>query len=105
MTMRAAATTPEQDATGGHRLARPSLDDARAAVHSLYGPHTGDIWQNLLFTAGLTGNETSSAAMDRMVAVMQAAEPLVQLCARGLQVRVSAYRSLAAKAQDQRESR
>jgi hypothetical protein len=104
MTTRTAAATTDQEATGGHRLSRPTLDDARTAVQSLYGPHTDDVWQTLLFAAGLTGKETTPAALDRLLAVMHAAEPLVRLCARGLQIRVSAYQSLAARAQDQRKS-
>ena len=83
------------DSTGPYRLARPTLPEARAALHGLYGPHTADIWQNLLFSAGLTGAETTPGSLDRLLAVMQTADPITRLCARGLQVRVAAYEQLA----------
>jgi len=91
------AVTPlsGQEATGPYRLARPTLQDAYAALRGLYGPHTDDAWQTLLFSAGLTGQETAPSALDRIVVAMQGAHPLIQLCGRSLRVRVAAYESLA----------
>lgn len=97
--------TSDTEPTGAYRLAQPTLDDARAAVHSLYGPHTDDIWQTLLFRAGLTGTETSPAALERLLGVMHTAEPIIRLCARGLDIRLSAYRSLTTKVQGRHPSR
>lgn len=88
-------TVPTAPSTGNYQLARPTMPDAYAALHGLYGPHTEDIWRNLLFGAGLTGGETDPSALDRLLAVMQQAEPITRLCARGLQVRVTAYQQLA----------
>jgi hypothetical protein len=84
-----------QETTGPYCLTRPTLHEAHSALRSLYGPHTDDLWQTLLFSAGLTGEETASSALDRLLVAMQAAPPLVQLCGRGLRVRVAAYESLA----------
>jgi hypothetical protein len=83
------------DQTGPYRMTRPTLPEAQCALHGMYGPHTADIWRTLLFTAGLRGDETSTAALDRLLAVMATAEPLIRLCARGLQVRITAYEHLA----------
>jgi hypothetical protein len=83
------------DGTGPYRMIRPTLPEAHGALHGMYGPHTEDIWRTLLFTAGLRGDETTPAALDRLLAVMTTAEPLIRLCARGLQVRITAYEHLA----------
>ncbi|MEU8819340.1 hypothetical protein [Actinoplanes sp. NPDC048796] len=88
-------TPPGSPETGPYRLARPTLEEAHRALHGMYGPHSEDIWRTLLFAAGLTGAETSAAALDRVLAVMTTAEPLIRLCARGLQVRIAAYDQLA----------
>ena len=90
-----AATTAGAGATGPYRLARPTLHDAYSAVYGLYGPHTADIWRTLLHSAGLTGEETAPSALDRLVVVMQADQPLIRICGRSLQVRVTAYEQLA----------
>ncbi|SNY03756.1 hypothetical protein [Paractinoplanes atraurantiacus] len=78
-----------------YQLARPTLQEAHCALHGMYGPHTEDIWRTLLFTAGLSGEESSAAALDRVLAVMATAEPLIRLCARSLQVRIAAHDQLA----------
>jgi hypothetical protein len=83
------------DHTGPYRMARPTLDEAYRGLLAIYGPHTADIWRTLLFSTGLTGQETSPAALDRLLAVMHTGGPLIQLCARSLQVRISAYDGLA----------
>jgi hypothetical protein len=92
---------PELDgsrtATGAYQLARPTLDDAHTALCRLYGPHSGDIWKTLLARAGLTGQESDLDSFDRLVSFMHVAEPITQLCGRGLAVRSAAYRHLTAK--------
>ncbi|MEV4347665.1 hypothetical protein AB0J83_24685 [Actinoplanes sp. NPDC049596] len=88
-------TPPDSKETGPYRMTRPTLPEAHCALHGMYGPHTEDIWRTLLFTAGLRGDESSPAALDRLLAVMATAEPLIRLCARGLQVRIATYQHLA----------
>ena len=87
-------TATTQD-TGPYRLARPTLAEAHAALEGVYGPHSEDTWRTLLFAAGLNGSEDSPAALDRLLAVMHTAEPLIRQCAHSLQVRITAYEHLA----------
>ena len=89
------ATPPDTHETGPYQLERPTLEEAYSALRGMYGPHIGDVWRTLLFAAGLQGEETSPAALDRLLAVMSTAEPLIRLCARSLQVRITAYEQLA----------
>ncbi|GGN81707.1 hypothetical protein GCM10010112_58420 [Actinoplanes lobatus] len=75
-------------------LSRPTLDDARAAVLRVHAGDGARIWNDLLRTAGLTGNEP--AGLDRMLAVMHDADPSTRLCAVAVKIRVTAYTQLAA---------
>ena len=77
-----------------YELQRPTLATARAALQGFYGPHSEDVWRTLLFSSGLTGDETDHAAFGRLITAMQAAAPLTRLCARGLSVRASVYERL-----------
>ena len=88
--------------TGAYQLAQPTLDDAHTALRRLYGPHSSDIWRTLLTRAQLTGQERDLNSFDRLVSFMQVAEPITQLCGRGLAVRGATYRHLAATQQEQR---
>ncbi|WP_433301990.1 hypothetical protein ACQP2F_07720 [Actinoplanes sp. CA-030573] len=78
-----------------HPLEAPTLASAHAALERLYGPHTEDIWRTLLFSAGLTGEETGDAAFVRIVVTMQAADPITRLCGRALAVRAAAFARLS----------
>lgn len=75
-------------------LEMPTLATARAALTSYYGPHADDVWQTLLFSSGLTGQETDGAAFSRLISCMQVAAPMTRLCARSLTVRAAAYERL-----------
>ncbi len=91
--------TDEPDrGTGAYRLEQPTLADAHAALHQLYGPHTPDIWRTLLYKASLTGAETEAWAFDRLVSVMAAGDPVTQICAQGLAIRSRSYARLVAEA-------
>ncbi|MET0425073.1 MAG: hypothetical protein ABW046_14405 [Actinoplanes sp.] len=82
-----------------HQLpSAPTLDEARIALTRIYGPHTEALWRTLLHHANLTGQETDSWAIDRLLSVMHVAEPMARLCARGLEVRVNTYRARLAAA-------
>ena len=82
--------------TGPYELEQPTLAEARAALQRLYGPHTGDIWQNLLARTGLLGTETDPVSFDRLVTAMNSADPITRLCGRSLGIRAAAHRRLAA---------
>ncbi|GAA2712730.1 hypothetical protein [Actinoplanes palleronii] len=85
-----------RDSTGAHQLTQPTLDDALAALRRLYGPHCDDLWRTLLARTGLTGQETDLLSFERLVNTMHGAQPIAQMCGRGLAVRAAAYRHLAA---------
>ncbi|MEU4244603.1 hypothetical protein [Actinoplanes sp. NPDC026619] len=76
----------------------PTLESAHDALRRLYGPHSEDLWQTLLFSAGLTGNETDQGSFGRMVVSMQAADGVTQLCGRSLAMRADAFKRLGAAA-------
>lgn len=75
-------------------LVRPTLDDARDAVHRVHGPDGPQIWQHLTRAAGVTGRE--SDAFERVLALMTTADPTTRLCATALQIRISSHDLLAA---------
>jgi hypothetical protein len=83
-------------AGAGYRLERPTLADAHTALERLYGPHTEDVWQTLLFRSGLSGHETDPVSFDRLVNCMMAAEPITRLCGRSLAVRAAAHARIPA---------
>jgi hypothetical protein len=76
-------------------LDAPTLESAHVALRRLYGPHSEDLWQTLLFSAGLTGTETDPAAFRRMATSMLAAGGVTQLCGRALAVRADAFTRLS----------
>ncbi|WP_328474509.1 hypothetical protein OHA21_15365 [Actinoplanes sp. NBC_00393] len=96
MSENAAGTdVPVATKTPSYQLERPTLATARAALRSFYGPHTDDVWRTLIFSAGLSGDETDPASLRRLLAAMQGAAPLIQLCGRGLAIRLAAHERLA----------
>lgn len=90
------ARPDDRPAAPTYELERPTLASARAALEGFYGPHTADIWRTLLFSSGLTGDESDPASLGRLIASMQVGEPLTRLCARSLTVRAAAHERLVA---------
>ena len=88
-----------------HELQQPTLATARAALEGFFGPHTDDLWRTLLFDSGLTGEETDSRALRRLISTMQVAHPIARLCARSLAVRVAVYDRLVDRRQESEVSR
>lgn len=76
----------------------PTLADARTALERIYGPHTENVWLTLLHHANLSGSETDTWAIDRLLSVMIVGDPMARLCARGLEVRVATHRARLAQA-------
>jgi hypothetical protein len=77
-------------------LTRPTIDDAHAAVLRVHGPDGPRVWQQLLDTAGLHGQETGEESFTRLTAVMAAAGPTTRLCALALNIRATSYLHLSA---------
>lgn len=74
-------------------LARPTLDDARAAVHRVHGPDGPQVWSRLLHAAGMSGAEPD--ALERLLPLMASADPVTRLCATALRIRSVSHDSLA----------
>jgi hypothetical protein len=75
-------------------LARPTLDDARTAVHRVHGADGPQVWQRLLHAAGMDGTEPG--ALDRLLPLMASADPVTRLCATALRIRSVSHEHLSA---------
>ena len=77
-------------------LRRPTMTDAREAMHRVHG-HTGrSHWARLIQKAQLTGNETDEPALLRLIEAMSALDPVSRMCAQALKIRLSAHTHLTA---------
>ncbi|WP_430790131.1 hypothetical protein [Actinoplanes sp. G11-F43] len=83
-------------------LTRPTFDDAREAVHRVHGDDGPRIWQHLVKAAGLSGHEPD--AVDRLLSLMETADPTTRLCATALRIRVTSYDCLAVAHHDLRSA-
>ena len=88
-----------------YHMPRPGLTEAKAAVHRLYGHRSDDMWRALLAKAGLTGQESDPAAVERMAETMMATDPVLELCGRSLIIRYRTYEYLLAAAAAIEEAR
>ncbi|MBG0818592.1 hypothetical protein [Planomonospora sp. ID82291] len=76
---------------------RPSLADARTALNAVYGERAAAaLWPVLLERARLTGAETGSPALERLMEAMSGHHPVTALCARSLTIRLYSYQRLSA---------
>ena len=88
-------TAPEA-ALSAYGLLRPTMSDARDAMHRVHG-HTGrSSWARLLEASGLTGTETDEASLTRLLEAMTGLDPTSRLCAHALRIRLTAHTHLAA---------
>ena len=77
-------------------LARPTIADALVMVHRAHGPNAATVWQQLLAAAGLAGHETDDTALQKMIEAMARLDPVTQISARSLRIRLTTYQHLAA---------
>ena len=77
-------------------LCRPTVADVLVAVGRMHKKDAAAVWAQLLTTAGMSGDETDEAALDRLLDAMSERDPLSRVAARGVRVRMSSYDSLAA---------
>jgi hypothetical protein len=87
---------PPSDPADPYGLHRPTMDDARETVERVHGGDGPHVWAGLLKTAGLTGRETGSEDFERLLRAMAAADPISQLCAQALHIRLVSHTQLAA---------
>jgi DNA-binding transcriptional LysR family regulator len=79
-------------------LARPTMDDARAAVHRVHAGDGPRVWAGLLRAAGTDG--TGEHGLDRLIAAMRQADPVSRLCALALTIRLDAHSQLSLLAKE-----
>ena len=92
----AVSITPP-DSTGTiYGLPRPDLAEAAAAVRRVCGHDADRAWQQLLKSAGLTGDETDADSMNRLLTAMRAGTPVLAMCAKALAIRSETYDRLTA---------
>jgi hypothetical protein len=77
-------------------LRRPTLNDLRNAVHRVHGAMGPAVWADLLIACRLTGDETDAGALPRVLAATVSADPITQLCAHALRIRLAAHMHLSA---------
>ncbi|MFC7528181.1 hypothetical protein [Actinoplanes sp. GCM10030250] len=73
-------------------LSRPTVDDARTAIHRIHGEAGPQVWEQLEQSAG----PAQGYALERLLTVMATADPTTRLCALALQIRLSAHTYLCA---------
>ena len=88
-------TTPDPAGTP-YGLHRPTMTDARDAMHRVHGPEGPAAWSRLLHGAGLAGNEPGEDALLRLVDAMASFDSVSRLCAQALRIRLSTFTHLAA---------
>ena len=89
-------TTPGDTGTSPYGLHRPTMSDAREAMHRVHG-HTGrSAWERLLQVAGVSDTDTSAEALQRLQTAMAGLHPVSRLCAQALSSRLSSHTHLSA---------
>ena len=88
--------TNSDTGTSPYGLHRPSMSDAYEAMHRVHGPAGNSAWERLLQAAGMSGTETSDEALQRLLTAMAGLDPVSQLCAQALTIRLSSHTRLSA---------
>jgi hypothetical protein len=76
-------------------LHRPTMDDARAAVHRVYGDGGPRMWTRTLTVTELGGHETDDDSLERLLLTLDGADPVGRLCAQALRIRLRSHTYLA----------
>jgi hypothetical protein len=77
-------------------LALATIADAYASVVRIFGDD-GTLWEDLLRSAGLSPSDSGRPALERIIAEMHKhSDPALALCAKSLEVRLSAFDHLSA---------
>lgn len=77
-------------------LRRPTVADARQAVHRVHGDTAPEIWPGLLAGCRLSGDEEDAGSLTRLIEAMTAADPVTKLCAEALRIRLASHTHLSA---------
>ena len=87
---------PATDAESTYGLHRPTMDDAREAMHRVHGPDGPAAWARLLTAAGLSAASETDADLIRLLETMAKQDPVSRLCAQALRIRLSSHTYLSA---------
>ncbi|WP_433794814.1 hypothetical protein [Actinoplanes sp. CA-252034] len=88
--------TPGDNAPGAYGLHRPTMSDAREAMHRVHGYSGRSTWERLLQAAGVSGTDTSDEALQRLLTAMAGLDPVSRLCAQALRIRLTSHTHLSA---------
>ena len=84
------------DASSPYGLHRPTMTDAREAMHRVHGDTGHTAWAQLLGAARLTGTESDDASLQHLLTAMAGLDPVSRLCAHALRIRLSSHTHLTA---------
>lgn len=87
---------PDADAGKPYGLSRPSMLDAREAMHRVHGPAGPAAWDRLLTAAGLRAAHQDEADLPRLLEAMARLDPVSKLCAQALTIRLTSHTHLSA---------
>jgi hypothetical protein len=77
-------------------LHRPSMHDAREAVHRVHGANGPAVWDRLLTKSGLGTHDTDDADLLQLLDTMADLDPVSGLCAQALRIRLASHTHLSA---------
>ena len=84
------------EGTGAYGLRMPTVSDIRTNIVVVHGQNAWQIWQDLLTTTGLTGEEEGREPFERLLSAMSTSgDPVTALCARALRIRLRAFDHLS----------
>jgi hypothetical protein len=86
----------QTDPGGPYGLRRPTMTDAREAMHRVHGDTGHTAWAQLLSAAGLAGTEPDDASLQRLLKAMAELDSVSRLCAHALRIRLSSHTHLTA---------
>lgn len=81
---------------GAYGLHRPTMTDAREAMHRVHGHAGRSHWARLLAAAGVTGEETGEPDLLRLIDAMAELDPVSRMCAHALRIRLATHTHLTA---------
>ncbi|AGZ44069.1 hypothetical protein [Actinoplanes friuliensis] len=87
---------PAADVTRPYGLSRPTMQDAREAMHRVHGPGGPAAWSRLLTSAGIPATNLGDADLPRLLEAMARLDPVSKLCAQALNIRLTSHTHLSA---------
>ncbi len=82
--------------TPNYHLIRPTVADVLVAVHRTHGRNAAAVWATMLSLSGLAGHETDDDAFHRLLDAMAQIDPVSQISARSLRLRLRTYDTFVA---------